>query len=79
MCICVELDETLDSCGHYIAHLLIGMINGDCQTNAYLFSFKQLEQMNNNTVCYSLSSERLVDIKIIKFYVEKIVNISFKP
>jgi hypothetical protein len=45
----------------------------------------QLQTVHNNQAIYSLSSERLVDIKITKFYAEKvvpsarkIVNISFK-
>jgi hypothetical protein len=45
----------------------------------------QLQTVHNNQAIHSLSSERLVDIKITKFYAEKvvpsarkIVNISFK-
>jgi hypothetical protein len=40
--ICV--DETTDSCGRYIAHLLIGILNEDYETNAFLISSKQNEQ-----------------------------------
>lgn len=44
------VDETTDSCGRYIAHLMIGILTEDCTTNAFLISSKQLAQTNNITV-----------------------------
>jgi hypothetical protein len=44
------VDETTDSCGRYIAHLMIGGLDENCASKAFLISSKQLEQTNNNTV-----------------------------
>lgn len=44
------VDETTDACGRYIAHLMVGILNEDCSTNAFLIASKQLDQTNNNTI-----------------------------
>ncbi|XP_029679637.1 uncharacterized protein LOC115245458 [Formica exsecta] len=44
------VDETTDSCGRYIAHLLIGSLCEDNVSKSYLISSKQLEKTNNLTI-----------------------------
>jgi len=44
------VDETIDNCGRYIAHLLIGSLCEDNVSKSYLISSKQLEKTNNLTI-----------------------------
>lgn len=45
-----EVDETTDSCGRYIANLLIGCLNAEKAGKSYLISCKQLDKTNNCTI-----------------------------
>lgn len=44
------VDETTDSCGRYIANLLIGVLNENGPGQSYLIATKELERTNNLTV-----------------------------
>ncbi|CAH1101566.1 unnamed protein product [Psylliodes chrysocephalus] len=44
------LDETTDSCGRYIAHALIGVLEEATPGRSYLFASKKLEKANNLTI-----------------------------
>lgn len=45
-----EVDETTDSCGRYIANLLIGCLSVEKAGKSYLISSKQLDKTNNCTI-----------------------------
>lgn len=46
----IVVDESTDACGRYIAHLMIGALQENNSTNAYLIASKQLDRTNNVTV-----------------------------
>ena len=56
------MDETTDSAGRYIAHLLIGVLNQQSCSKAHLIACKQLEKTNALTVT------RLVQEELAKFF-----------
>lgn len=44
------VDETTNTCGRYIANLLIGVLSENVPGQAYLIGLKQLEKTNNVTM-----------------------------
>lgn len=46
----IIVDESTDSCGRYIAHLMIGGLQENEPGKPYLISSKQLDKTNNVTV-----------------------------
>ncbi|CAH1103179.1 unnamed protein product [Psylliodes chrysocephalus] len=46
----IIVDETTDSCGRYIAHALIGVLEEATPGRSYLFASKKLEKANNLTI-----------------------------
>lgn len=44
------VDETTDSCGRYIANLMIGILCHEVPTKGYLISSKELSKTNSNTI-----------------------------
>lgn len=50
-------DETTDSMGRYIVHLMIGILNVSVPAKSYLISSKQLEKANNLTVTRFIQEE----------------------
>lgn len=56
------IDETTDSRGRYIAHLLIGVLSDDILPKSYLIASKQLEKTNALTVA------RFVQEELSKFF-----------
>jgi hypothetical protein len=53
----LEVDETTDSRGRYIANLLIGSLCGENSSESYLISTKLLERTNNATVARFIHEE----------------------
>lgn len=58
----IIVDETTDSSGRYIAHLLIGVLSENCVGKSYLIASKQLEKTNNLTIT------RFVQESLASFY-----------
>lgn len=56
------IDETTDSRGRYIAHLLIGVLNDEILPKSYLIASKELEKTNALTVA------RFVQEELSKFF-----------
>lgn len=46
----IQVDETTDKAGRYVANVLVGALNKDAPPKAHLIMTKQLESTNNNTV-----------------------------
>lgn len=46
----IIVDETTDTCGRYIANLLIGILNEDCAGKSYLIGTQELDRTNNVTI-----------------------------
>lgn len=56
------VDETTDTCGRYIANLLVGILNAGCAGQSYLIASQELGRTNNLTIT------RFVNDALIKFY-----------
>lgn len=44
------VDETTDSCGRYVANLIIGVLNSETPTKGFLVSSKELSKTNHDTI-----------------------------
>ncbi|KAB0805335.1 hypothetical protein PPYR_02305 [Photinus pyralis] len=44
------VDETTDSCGRYVASLIVGVLNEDIATQGYVVSLKELPKTNSDTI-----------------------------
>lgn len=53
----IIVDETTDSCGRYIAHLMIGSLREEMQIGPYLIASKQLDKTNNLTITRFIQTE----------------------
>ena len=51
------VDESTDSRGRYIAHLMIGVLHEDVKNKCYLIASKQLEKTNNLTITRFVQDE----------------------
>lgn len=49
-CIWFSVDETTDTCGRYIANLVIGVLNEEIPTKGFLITTKELNKTNSNTI-----------------------------
>ena len=61
------VDETTDTCGRYIANLIIGVLNEDIVTEGFLISSKELTKTNSNTI------SRFVHEELNKFFLPEVV------
>ncbi len=46
----LQVDETTDKAGRFVANVLVGALSKDGPTKPHLIMTKQLESTNNNTV-----------------------------
>lgn len=46
----IQVDETTDKTGRFVANVLVGALSKDAPPKAHLIMTKQLETTNNNTV-----------------------------
>lgn len=63
------IDETTDSVGRYIVHLMIGVLHQEILSHSYLIASKQLDKTNNLTVA------RFVQEELSKFFLPATVPI----
>lgn len=63
----IIVDETTDSCGRYIAHMMIGTLQEDVSGRVHLIASKQLDKTNNLTVT------RFIQDSLTKFFLPDVV------
>lgn len=62
-----SVDETTDSCGRYVANLIVGVLNEETPTKGFLISCKQLDKTNHTTI------SRFVSEGLVSFFLPEAV------
>jgi hypothetical protein len=52
-----SVDETIDSCGRYVANFIVGVLNDEIATKGFLISSKQLDKTNAVTISQFITEE----------------------
>lgn len=65
----IIVNETTDTCGRYIANLLIDILNENCAGKLYLIGTQELDRTNNVTV------SRFVNDCLTRFYLPMLFQV----
>lgn len=72
----LSIDETTDSCGRYIANVVVGKLDPNEPATSHLISSKVLEQTNNSTIARAVR-DALRKLHSLFVFLRKFKKVSF--